>query len=53
MKTPFPNQRKELIGLCISSAGIIRIRFAGRDLVDLLSAQEYWAPRADITLQLM
>jgi len=31
---------------CDSSAGIIRIRFAGRDLVDLLSAQDDQAPRA-------
>jgi hypothetical protein len=32
--------------MCDSSAGIIRIRFAGRDLEDLLSAQAYQAPRA-------
>lgn len=32
--------------LCDSSAGIIRIRFAGRGLLALLSAQQYRAPRA-------
>jgi hypothetical protein len=37
---------KELNLCSNSSAGIIRIRFAGRDLADLLSAQEYQAPRA-------
>lgn len=31
-----------------SSAGIIRIRFAGRDLEDLLSAWENQAPRAGV-----
>ncbi len=36
-----------------SSAGIIRIRFAGRDLADLLSAQDYQAPRAGTSYQII
>ena len=32
--------------MCDSSAGIIRIRFAGRGLADLLSARDHQAPRA-------
>jgi len=38
--------------MCDSSAGIVRIRFAGRDLEDLLSAQAYQAPRADFIVYL-